>query len=97
MTDLLLATILVGAATTSLIELLDMLLDVFVWNVSKAALKKWLTLPSCVGGSFLLGVRLPEIVVIALAALLVSLIITMWLDKPVMVQKPVRRSLEGLL
>lgn len=91
MVDLFLITLLAGAATSALIEFLDMLLEITVINISKSALKKTLVLPSTVGGAYLLGARLPEIVVVSAAALLVSLCITMWLDKPVVVSRPAPR------
>ena len=92
MTDLLIITVLVGAATSAAIELLDMLLEFIVFiNISKAALKKFFVLPLTIGGAYLLGSRLPNLPVVSLAALLISLCITMWLDKPTVVQRPVPR------
>lgn len=96
MVDLLITALLVGAAISALIELLDMVLEILVWNISKSALKKVLVLPLSVLGSFLMGVWSAKTAVVSLAALLVSLSITLWLDKPVVISNtPKGRSTLG--
>lgn len=97
MTDLFFSVLITALAASAFLEFVDMVLERLVIGPSKSLLKKVLVLPACVGSLYLLGVRLPDIIVASMAAMLSSLIITMWLDKPVVVQRPVRRSLEGLL
>lgn len=100
MVDLLITALLVGAAVSALIELLDMMLEYLAWNISKSAMKKVLVLPLSIGGMYLMDVWNEKTAVVSLAALLISLSITQWIDKPVIItnQQPrTRRALDGLM
>lgn len=101
MVDLILTAVLVGSAVTGLIEFIDMLFETLVVRMLKSTLKKVFVLPLNIGGAFLMSVRLPDVIVVSFAAMLVSLSISVWLDKPSVIPNPYRsgrtRSLDGLL
>lgn len=102
MMDLLLVALLVGLAVSACIEFIDMILEFVAIPISKGTIKKIFVLPLSVGGTYLMHVSLPEIVVISWAAFFISLCITLWLDKPIVIQNNTsklvnRRALDGLL
>ena len=103
MVDLLILTILVGAAVSAALEFIDMLFELLVVPIKKSTLKKIFVLPLNIGGAFLMHLSFPEIVIASLAAMLVSLCITLWLEKPTIITAPnpyrsgKPRSLDGLL
>ena len=84
MTNSLITALLVGAAVTYFIELLDLATYSFV---SKKILKLILAPSLAVGGCYLLDVSWRHMPVVASAANLVALSITMWVNKPITIYR----------
>lgn len=66
--DILIWTIVVGAAVAFAIELVNLTLGQWIWWLSPRAVRGWFTIPLSFGGLYLLGVSFPSIVVATLAA-----------------------------
>jgi hypothetical protein len=82
MTDLLLASILTGLAVTYVIEFLDL---ITTGLFGKTFLNKYLALPLSFGGMFALYQIDMQMIVSVPAATFVSLIVSKYLNKPVVI------------
>lgn len=85
MTDLLISIIIVGTASTYIIELLDLLTRGFF---GVPILNKWLSLPLSVGGLYLLEVVDTALAVATPATAFVTLAISKFINKPVATTVP---------
>lgn len=84
MVNLILKIILVGAAVTYVLELIDAILQGFF---DSSTIRKWLSLPLSIGGMWVMQqVWTVELFVTVPASTLVSLVILKYINKPTQVQ-----------